>query len=53
MTIAIREETLHRLFLISAWIKAAAGFFFDQPKKSKRSNAFLWPECSSFFTSAV
>jgi uncharacterized membrane protein len=41
MTIAIREKTLHRLFLISVWIKGAAGlletvagvpFFFVTPR---------------------
>src|SRR5882724_4237306 len=50
MIIARREETLHRLFLISAWLKGAAGvleavagipFFFVAPKALETFVVFL------------
>jgi uncharacterized membrane protein len=56
MTTAIREKTLHRLFLISVWIKGAAGlletiagvpFFFVAPKAIERFVVLLTaPELS-------
>jgi uncharacterized membrane protein len=56
MTTARREKTLHRLFLISVWIKGGAGlletlagipFFFIAPKAVERFVVFLTaPELS-------
>ena len=56
MTTARREKTLHRLFLISVWIKGGAGlletlagipFFFITPKAIERFVVFLTaPELS-------
>jgi len=56
MTTARREKTLHRLFLISVWIKGGAGlletlagvpFFFVAPKAIERFVVFLTaPELS-------
>ena len=48
MTTAIREKTLHSLFLISAWIKGAAGFFFGQPK-SQNVQMFFSGSCALHF----